>query len=198
MRKIDKTIEYYNKNANLFVETTANVEFYHMQNRFLSKLETGAHILDFGCGSGRDTKFFLEQGYRVDAIDGFAELCKLASEFTGIEVKHMYFQELSEEVKYDGIWACSSILHLNLSALEDVMKKMTIAVKSNGIIYTSFKYGIFSGERNGRYFTDMTEDTFGKLLQKIPELEIEEQWITSDVRPGRGEEQWLNLILRKN
>ena len=198
MRKIDKTIEYYNKNANLFVETTANVEFYHMQNRFLSKLETGAHILDFGCGSGRDTKFFLEQGYRVDAIDGSAELCKLASEFTGIEVKHMYFQELSEEVKYDGIWACSSILHLNLSDLEDVMKKMTIAVKSNGIIYTSFKYGIFSGERNGRYFTDMTEDTFGKLLQKIPELEIEEQWITSDVRPGRGEEQWLNLILRKN
>ena len=198
MRKIDKTIEYYNKNANLFVETTANVEFYHMQNRLLSKLETGAHILDFGCGSGRDTKFFLEQGYRVDAIDGSAELCKLASEFTGIEVKHMYFQELSEEVKYDGIWACSSILHLNLSALEDVMKKMTIAVKSNGIIYTSFKYGIFSGERNGRYFTDMTEDTFGKLLQKIPELEIEEQWITSDVRPGRGEEQWLNLILRKN
>lgn len=198
MRKIDKTIEYYNKNANLFVETTANVEFYHMQNRFLSKLETGAHILDFGCGSGRDTKYFLEQGYRVDAIDGSAELCKLASEFTGIEVKHMYFQELSEEVKYDGIWACSSILHLNLSALEDVMKKMTIAVKSNGIIYTSFKYGIFSGERNGRYFTDMTEDTFGKLLQKIPELEIEEQWITSDVRPGRGKEQWLNLILRKN
>ncbi len=198
MRKIDKTIEYYNKNANLFVETTANVEFYHMQNRFLSKLETGAYILDFGCGSGRDTKYFLEQGYRVDAIDGSAELCKLASEFTGIEVKHMYFQELSEEVKYDGIWACSSILHLNLSALEDVMKKMTIAVKSNGIIYTSFKYGIFSGERNGRYFTDMTEDTFGKLLQKIPELEIEEQWITSDVRPGRGEEQWLNLILRKN
>lgn len=198
MRKIDKTIEYYNKNANLFVETTANVEFYHMQNRFLSKLETGAHILDFGCGSGRDTKYFLEQGYRVDAIDGSAELCKLASEFTGIEVKHMYFQELSEEVKYDGIWACSSILHLNISALEDVMKKMTIAVKSNGIIYTSFKYGIFSGERNGRYFTDMTEDTFGKLLQKIPELEIEEQWITSDVRPGRGKEQWLNLILRKN
>lgn len=48
----------------------------------------------------------------------------------------------------DGIWACSSILHLNFSDLEDMMKKMTIAVKSNGIIYTSFKYGTFSGERN--------------------------------------------------
>ncbi len=194
----NKTIEYYNKNAPQFIATTANVEFQHMQNRFLDKLHTGAYILDFGCGSGRDTKYFLEQGYLVDAIDGSEELCKCAGELTGIEVKQMYFQELSEVEKYDGIWACSSILHLELDELETVLKKMTLAVKANGIIYTSFKYGTFSGERNGRYFTDMTEKTFAELLRKIPGLEIEEQWITSDVRPGRGEEKWLNLILRKN
>lgn len=194
----NRTIDYYNENAKQFVETTANVEFHHMQNRFLDELQDGAYILDFGCGSGRDTRYFLEQRYQVEAIDGSAELCRLASEFTGIEVKHMYFQELSEVEKYDGIWACSSILHLNHADLEDVMKKMALAVKVNGIIYTSFKYGTFSGERNGRYFTDMTEETFDELLQKISGLEIEEQWITSDVRPGRGEEKWLNLILRKN
>lgn len=194
----NKTIEYYNKNAPQFIATTANVEFQHMQNHFLDKLHTGAYILDFGCGSGRDTKYFLEQGYLVDAIDGSEELCKCAGELTGIEVKQMYFQELSEVEKYDGIWACSSILHLELGELETVLKKMTLAVKANGIIYTSFKYGTFSGERNGRYFTDMTEKTFAELLRKIPGLEIEEQWITSDVRPGRGEEKWLNLILRKN
>lgn len=198
MIKRDKTIQYYNDYAKQFIATTVNVEFHHMQNRFLDKLEAEAYILDFGCGSGRDTKYFLEQGYQVDAIDGSAELCKVAMELTGIEVNHMYFQELSEVEKYDGIWACSSILHLNHDDLEAVMKKMALAVKANGIIYTSFKYGTFSGERNGRFFTDMTEDTFNDLLQKIPGLEIEEQWITSDVRPGRGEEKWLNLILRKN
>lgn len=196
--KNDKTIQYYNENAKQFVDTTADVDFQHMQNCFLNKLQDGAYILDFGCGSGRDTKSFLEQGYHVDAIDGSEELCKLASEFTGIEVKHMYFQELSEIEKYDGIWACSSILHLNIDDLGDVMKKMALALKSSGVVYTSFKYGTFSGERNDRYFTDMTEKTFGELIQKIPGLEIEEQWITSDVRPGRGEEKWLNLILRKN
>lgn len=197
MTKKDQTILYYNENAKQFVETTVNVEFQHMQNRFLDKLQEDAYILDFGCGSGRDTKYFLEQGYRVDAIDGSEELCKLASEIAGIEVKHMYFQELSEVEKYDGIWACSSILHLTYNDLENVMKKMSLALKTNGIIYTSFKYGTFSGERNGRYFTDMTEDSFDELLKMIPELEIEEQWITSDVRPGRGEEKWLNLILKK-
>ena len=68
-----------------------------------------ADILDFGCGSGRDTKYFLEQGYNVDAVDGSKELCKLASEYTGIKVKHMLFRELAEVDRYDGIWACSSI-----------------------------------------------------------------------------------------
>jgi DNA-binding transcriptional regulator YhcF (GntR family) len=87
---------------------------------------------------------------------------------------------------------------LNLDELKAVIKKMVDALKSKGIIYTSFKYGTFSGERNGRYFTDMTESTFSQLLEDIKEVHIEEQWITADVRPGRGEEKWLNLILRKN
>ena len=74
---------------------------------------------------------------------------------------------------------------------------MIRALHERGIIYTSFKYGIFEGERNGRYFIDMTEDSFAELLRDVGGATIEAQWITSDARPGRGEEKWLNLILRK-
>lgn len=191
------TIGYYDSHADEFYKSTVNVEFTTMQERFLAKLKKGSCILDFGCGSGRDTKYFLEQKYNVEAIDGSAELCKLAGKYTGIEVKNMFFQELSEVEKYDGIWACSSILHLPVAELAAVMRKMAVALKEKGIIYTSFKYGTFSGERNGRFFTDMTEETFADFLAGIDGLEVEEQWTTSDVRPGRGEEKWLNLILRK-
>ena len=156
------------------------------QDRFLQLLGEHASILDFGCGSGRDTKYFLENGYDVTATDGSAELCKLASAFTGIDVQEMLFQDLDSVNVYDGIWACSSILHLPKGDLFPVLKKMCKALKENGIIYTSFKYGEFEGEHNGRYFTDFREDTFQKFIKEIPELVIVEQWITSDVRPGRG------------
>lgn len=191
------TLGYYDTHAEEFYKSTVNVKFAAMQERFCTKLKRGAYILDFGCGSGRDTKYFLEQGYHVEAIDGSVEMCKLASEYTGIEVKNMLFQELAEVEKYDGIWACSSILHLPIDELPEVMNKMAAALKGNGIIYTSFKYGTFSGERNGRFFTNMTEETFADLLNGIDSLEIQEQWTTLDVRPNRGEEKWLNLILRK-
>lgn len=193
----EDTLKYYNSNAQKFVENTRSVDFKSSLNVFLEKLPLTTYLLDFGCGSGRDTKYFLDYGYTVNAIDGSEEMCKLASEYTGIPVKHMLFQQLDEQEKYDGIWACASILHLPLQELESVLNKMARALKPQGIIYTSFKYGTFEGVRNGRYFTDMTEETFAALLEKVTALSLEEQWISDDVRPGRGDEKWLNLILRK-
>lgn len=194
---LNKTINYYDTNAKEFVEGTLNVDFKTTQDKFINKLPAKGYILDFGCGSGRDTKYFLAKDFNVDAIDGSIELYKIASEYTNIKVNHMYFNELSIVNKYDGIWACSSILHLSLDDLVDVFKRMSKALKDEGIIYTSFKYGDFSGERNGRFFTDMTEDSFAKLIANVENLKVEEQWITADVRPQRGNEKWLNLILRK-
>ena len=164
----------------------------------LRLLDENASILDFGCGSGRDTRYFLDKGYQVTATDGSAEICRLASIFTGSAVKEMLCGELDEIDTYDGIWACSSILHLPKNELLSVIRKMCNALKGTGVIYTSFKYGDFEGERNGRYFTDFVEETFQEFMKGIPELTIENYWITGDVRAGRGDEKWLNLILRKS
>ena len=194
---MDKTLNYYNENAQSFASGTVSVEFTEMQDRFLEKLDPGAYILDFGCGAGRDTKYFLSQGYRVDAIDGSEQLCRIASDHTGIKVRQILFQELEANEKYDGIWACASILHLPKKELKEVLKKMLTALKTDGWIYTSFKYGEYEGNRNGRYFTDFTTDTFKDFMHDMLSLKIEEQWITGDVRQGRGEEKWLNLLLQK-
>ena len=90
---MNTTINYYNLNAKNFIENTQNADMHLTQEKFLQLLPESASILDFGCGSGRDTKYFLEKGYQVAATDGSAELCRLASSFTGIKVKEMLFQE---------------------------------------------------------------------------------------------------------
>lgn len=193
---MDKTIIYYNQHAKEFVSSTISVDFKINQDKFIKNLH-GKNILDFGCGSGRDTKYFLESGFHVTAMDGSEEMCKYASEYTGIPVRKLLFQELNEQDKYDGIWACSSILHLSKKELRPVLVKMIDALHCDGLIYTSFKYGDFEGERNGRYFTDFSIETFTEFIKEIDNIKIEDWWISGDVRPGRGEEKWLNLLLRK-
>lgn len=191
------TLSYYNENAKEFVSDTIDVTFTEMQDIFLEYVPEGGKILDFGCGSGRDTKYFLSKGYDVQAIDGSVELCKIASEYTGIIVKQMLFDELDACEEYDGVWACASILHVKKQQLPEIIQKIATATKKNGTVYLSFKYGDFEGVKNGRYFTYLTEESIEKILCEIPTLTIDRLWITKDVRIARGDEQWLNLILKK-
>ena len=193
----NETVQYYEENAENFVSGTIHADMNEARHRFLKLLPQGARILDFGCGSGRDTKAFLEQGYKVDAVDGSWELCRQASEYTGIPVRQMLFQDLDIYNYYDGIWACASILHLSRMELADVLRRITSALKPDGILYASFKYGSFEGMRNGRYFTDFTETSLTKLWTGIESLPIIDTWVTKDVRPGREEERWINLLARR-
>ena len=133
----------------------------------------------------------------MDAIDGSEEFVRLASEYAQTEVKQMLSQELDADSIYDGIWVCASILHLTRSELIDVFGKMAKALVTGGILYASFKYGTKEEERNGRYFIDMTEDRMTALLDRIDSFLIKDMWITSDVRSGRDDEKWLNIILQK-
>lgn len=193
-----KTLEYYEANSDNFINGTLNVEFSKTQDFFLSYLKAGAEILDFGCGSGRDTKYFLSRGFKVDAIDGSKKMCEYASSLCNIKVQTVDFLDFSPSKTYDGIWACSSILHLNTADLAKVIKKISKALNFDGIFYTSFKYSNFEGFRNGRFFNDMTEEKFTSLIKNFPELKIISQWISQDARPNRKNEKWLNIICKKN
>ena len=196
MNEKDLTLQYYADNAAAFTENTVNVEFSDMQDKFVAHIKPGGHILDLGCGSGRDTKAFLNRGFTVTAVDGSPELCKIAESIIGQPVICATFQEYDPSDTFDGIWACASLLHLPYKEIAPALKKLVDRLAPDGFFYLSFKYGDFEGIRNGRYFTDMTEDRFAAILQEVPGLVLTEQFITTDARPGR-EEKWWNGLLEK-
>ena len=192
-----KTLNYYNQCAEAYNETTLNIEFDSKREMLLKYLQPNAHILDLGCGSGRDSKGFLQKGYKVTAVDGSKELCKIASKNIGQDVICQLFNELDAVNEFDGVWACASLLHLPTNELKQTLKRVEKALKKDGYFYASFKYGDFEGEREGRYFNDFTEVSFSTLLKEFPNLELQEVEVTTDVIPGRENVSWLNVIMKK-
>ncbi|UOH74373.1 class I SAM-dependent methyltransferase [Acinetobacter schindleri] len=191
-----KIIDYYNKHAEEFIASTFEVDMESLYQPFLAELPEGARILDVGCGSGRDTLAFKNKGYQVDAIDYSEELVKKASRLTGIPIKLKSFYEVDDYEAYDGIWACASLLHCERNHLKEVIGKLVSALKPNGVLYMSFKYGNGDREKDGRKFTDLDEVQAQALLEQFDNVQQIQQWITVDKRPDR-QEKWLNLLLRK-
>lgn len=193
---VDSNIEYYNINATSFVAGTQNVDMSLWRDKFESYVTAGGRVLDAGCGSGRDSKAFLQHGFSVVAFDASREMCKAASGLIGQEVLQMKFQELAFEEEFDGIWACASLLHVPYEELPDVMQKLYKALRATGAIYVSFKYGDSKMTKGDRTFSNFTETTVEKLLIKAG-FEVIECGITGDAREGRRDEKWVNAVARK-
>ena len=192
----DVNIEYYNQNADSFYESSVEADMSEWQNRFLQHIPSGGRILDAGCGSGRDSKAFIKQGYSVVAFDASREMCKRASEFIGQEVWQMKFEEMSFDDEFDGVWACASLLHVSKSDLRRIFEKIHKALKKQGILYASFKYGEGERGRGERLFTDFTEESIKPILI-MSGFKVIDSGISSDIRPGRENEKWTNVIAKK-
>src|ERR1700722_11012477 len=121
-----QTIDFYNQNADHFFPRFLGAYTAHLYDRFLSLLPETAHILDAGCGAGRDSKYFLDQGYQVTAFDAAEALVKRARDHTNHPILHMTFNEITLQNEFDGIWAMASLLHLNRQECLEVLEKNLI------------------------------------------------------------------------
>jgi hypothetical protein len=108
----------------------------------------------------------------------------------------MDFFDLNEESKYDGIWACASLLHVGRDRLPEIFEVLRKSIAQGGILYASFKYGDFSGIRDGRYFDDMNEEILREILSTVKGFDTVEMWQSQDVRRGKDVD-WINVILKR-
>ena len=192
------TIEYYNKNSKDYFDSTVNVDMSASYEEFINLLPKGSKILDLGCGSGRDSLQFMKLGYDVTAVDGSLELAKRAAKLLGKEVIVISFEELQLEDKYDGIWACASLLHLDNNALRDVLNKLYDNLNDSGIFYMSFKYGTSEFiDKNNRYFNMFTDERLIKFIEENTKYNILQISGADDSLGRINEVKWINVLCKK-
>ena len=192
-----ETINYYNMNVSDYITDTVAADMVSLQSLFLSYVHPDTKILDLGCGSGRDSKAFIDKGYDVTSVDGSIEMCKATTLLTGKKTICSTFQSFSSDERYGGIWASASLLHLELQEIISVVTRLSGNLLPDGCFYMSFKMGDYAGMRNGRYFQDFNEHNFRDSMGIITSLDLVKIIETCDVRPGRQNEKWLNAFFVK-
>ncbi|MFC1872554.1 class I SAM-dependent methyltransferase [Chloroflexota bacterium] len=193
----DDTINYYNDNAQQFFDDTYNLDMSGLYKPFSDMLPDKASILDVGCGSGRDSLYFMKLGHEVTPFDASEKMVALSSKLLGIEVLLLDFDKVDFHNQFNGIWACAIFLHVPKNQMPSVFSKMEQALVDDGVMYASFKYGDGEKTENGRFFSYYTEKSFKELLINFPKLQIIRMWETEDVRQDGNHRHWLNVLVKK-
>lgn len=187
---------YYESNAEHYAAETFSADMSEQYQRFLPLLKKGAKILDVGSGSGRDACYFQKHGYQVTALEPSKNLCREIRKVFSGEIICSDIQNYQPKKRYDGIWACASLIHLQEEEILRFFETIDLYLNDNGFVYVSGKNGIPTGEvEDGRFFLEFTEQLVEKILTVNEQLKLEQLWYTEDVSGRRGF-RWLNLIYR--
>ena len=135
-------------------------------------------------------------GKKVDGANEkeVEEFCDYAKSIGLDNVYCISIEDIIYINEFDAIWACASLLHIELNKLEYVFNKCYKALKNNGVMYVSFKYGTFEGFIDDRFFTYLTEERFTNIINQT-NYEIDKLWITEDKL--NRDVKWLSLIIGK-
>ena len=192
---MNSTIDYYNRNADEYFARTADVNFDALYSRFLKYIPDGGRIMDLGCGSGRDVKWFYDHGYEAFGLDASRELVSKASIEYDIPVCTGLIEEWTSSTTFDGVWCCASLMHLDDDALEQFFVNLQYNLKPGGVLFMSVKSGIETGlDEQGRYLRNFTEEDVREIINRHSELEVRELWYTED-KLARDTFKWMNVII---
>lgn len=198
------TLGYYQRNAKEFFSQTINVDMQNVYHPFLeylpkTHLSNQQKILDVGCGSGRDSVFFANQGFEVVAIDGSKSLIELAQQTdTRIDWQCLRFHEIAKQSwqnQFTGIWACASLLHVAFDDLPKILNDLLSCLRPTGILYASFKYGNREREKEGRFFCDINEQRWRIVESQLISTKPLKVWQTVDNRMDKRD-IWWNVLLK--
>ena len=189
------TIDYYNKNASEYYNQTIELGMEDIIEEFIKLIPADGAILDLGCGSGRDSMYFIEEGFDVTAVDGSEALCELAKIEIGQEVHNIRFEDLEFDNVFDGVWARASILHVKKKDIHDIINKVSRSLVTDGVLYMSVKHGDYEGMRDGRYYSDYRTGEIKEIFRQHPELEIINMYTKR--RNKDDQFSWLNIFVRK-
>lgn len=187
------TIKYYNEHATEYAGFTYGILPKDQLEQFVAHIPEGGHILDIGCGSGRDSAYFLKYGYKVTMLEPAEAFNEIIFKNTGQYPVNKTVQEIDEEEQYDGIWACASLLHVPEDEQDDVLKRIRKALKPDGIFYCSYKEGEGSSvDDKGRLQVYNNFASLYKLGKLFPSYVT---WRTFDAMDENV--MWMNALCKK-
>jgi ubiquinone/menaquinone biosynthesis C-methylase UbiE len=207
IKGFNDTIDWYDNNAETYSEGLAKAIPIDDVKAFLRYLPPHGYVLEAGCGPGRESTLFKENGIKTVGVDISKGLLEIARRNNpDIEYTEGNFLSLPfADDTFDGVWSHASLVHLEkIKDVRTALTEFARVLKSNGILYVYVKEQIGeektavvadSLSNHNRFFryysvqelTDLITNTGFEILN----TELKEDAL------GRAEVNWIEIIGKK-
>lgn len=161
------------------------------------------HVLELGCGNGRDAKFLCEHVAKYVGIDTAPKLITIAKQNAPqgtFFVKDFTTAKFHSLGKFNIIISLDALIHCSDSQLATVFKEIYSALTTDGIAYLSFKYGRYHEEHKHdalglRYWYCYNPTKVQQLLPKGLRM-IKHDWVAD--KSGTLQRKRFVAILKKH
>lgn len=198
-KAVDVTLGHYNQHAKEFWLGTCDHDVSQNIEALLGAIEAAPpyKILDFGCGPGRDLKVFADRGHLATGLEGAEHFAEMARAFSGCEVWHQDFLQLSlPDAYFDGVFANASLFHVPSQELPRVLRHIYATLKPGGSFFSSNPRGQNQeGWVAGRYGTYHDLDAWQAYVTAAGFVELTHYYRPDGV--PREQQPWLASVWRK-
>jgi SAM-dependent methyltransferase len=204
-RLLDRTTDFYDREANLYYDRWKNALPLPPMYAFLehlNRLSGKPKILDAGCGPGHHAIWFASQGCCVDGLDASASMIRIAGQNaideTSFRVADMRDLQIVFGARnlFDGIWACASCLHITKEGLGNQLYEFLAVLRPSGVLALSMQVGAPSAiQDDGRFFERYEENELEEKLSRygFNIVNINTQITDRNTLQKRQVKKWMNI-----
>jgi len=176
--------DYYQQNHIRYYEQTVSIDPGSFLSPLAGCLKPGSTVLDVGCGSGRDLRWFRERGFAPTGFErsrGLAALARKHSECPVLEGDYEWFD--FSETAADALVLVGALVHVPHIPFESVFRNILRALKPGGHVLITLKEGRTESEEVGsRSFYLWQDEDSGEIFSKLGLEVIDFSRQTSKIR----------------
>lgn len=117
-----------------------------LAQKIVAQSRPGSHLIEVGCGVGRDMAWFEAQGIQVTGIDLSGGMLTLARGCASGGLSQMDMRQLAfGNAQFDSAWCCASLLHLPKREAPRALREMRWVLKPASLMILSIQAGEAKG-----------------------------------------------------
>jgi SAM-dependent methyltransferase len=170
-------------------------ELVPLVDAFAARLSIGDHVLDAGCGTGRDVRLLRERGLRAFGIDRSRAMLAEGAVARLVQADMRWLPIRTGALA--GVWSYAALLHVSRSEAPSLFAEWRRVLRPGGVMSLCTAVGDFEGWEQVSYRPDRRRWFVYHDPEDLQQMIVDAGFAVISTTTGSTHREWLTVVARR-